>query len=245
MIKKILITGCSQGLGHSLALQFAKKGCHVFAVGRHLEKLEALARQSSLIQAFSADIATTDGRRKIVETVAKDSISIIHNAAILDPMMFVDLSESLWRLHFETNFFAPLLITQQLLPVLKGQRVLHVSSGAANIPLPGLLTYCTTKASLEHATSCLNSELKEREIYFANLRPGMIDTNMQTNLRNTEKSKLPDRQFYIDSKQNNQLLSPDSVAKFVAKVVLETDNNVFCSTSWNVHDERYKEWLNF
>ena len=243
MIKKILITGCAQGLGYSLALQFAKEDCYVFAVGRNLKQLQELTKQSSFIQPIVADITTAHGQQKIIETVGNESLSIVHNAAIAEPMQFANFSENSLRLHFETNYFAPLLITEKLLPLLKGQRVLHISSGAASIPLAGLLPYCATKAAMEHTAQCLNAELNAREIYFANLRPGMIDTPMQSRLRNSSEEVLPNRKFYIDAKQAGQLVSPDKVAKFIAWVMLKTANKTFSDSIWNIHDEKNKEWL--
>jgi benzil reductase ((S)-benzoin forming) len=241
MMKKILITGCTKGLGFSLALQFAKEGCYVFAVGRNIHQLKKLAEQSSFIQTIAADITTIDGRQKITQAVGNEILSIVHNAAIAEPMQFANLSENSLRLHFETNYFAPLLITQQLLPLLKGQRVLHISSGAASIPLAGLLPYCATKAALEHTTQCLNAELNLQEIYFANLRPGMVDTDMQLHLRSSSEAVLPDYKFYIDAKQTGQLVAPEKVAKFVARVMLETDHTTFSNTAWNIHDEKHQK----
>lgn len=232
MIKRLLITGCSHGLGHELALCFSHLNCLVYAVGRNEILLRELGNQSSLIHPIIADIATEDGREKIYKAIDSQPLSIIHNAAMAKPAKFDSLPENLLREHFETNFFAPLLITRQLLSLLKNQRVLHISSGAAHLALPGLMPYCTTKTALEHATMCLNAELNAKEIYFSILNPGMMDTSMAEVFRNSKKESLPDVDFYINAKKENKLVSPRKIADFVAKVILETENTEFSQTKW-------------
>ena len=56
-----LITGTTHGLGHALAVRFAKENYKVYAVGRNKEKLENLAQQSSLIQPVHADVSLPSG----------------------------------------------------------------------------------------------------------------------------------------------------------------------------------------
>lgn len=243
MINRLLITGCTQGLGVALALQFAEAGCYVYAVGRHQQPLLKLVEQSSSIHPIIADITTEVGRQQINEKIDKNKpFSIIHNAAIAEPTQFTNLSESSLRAHFETNCIAPLLITQQLLPFLKkNQRILHISSGAAKIPLSGLLPYCITKSALEHSTHCLNVELNSRGIYCTNLLPGMIDTPMQLRLRNAEEKILPNREFYIEALKEKKLTSPDVVAKFVVKIMLKTNNILFSETSWDIYNAMHHQ----
>jgi NAD(P)-dependent dehydrogenase (short-subunit alcohol dehydrogenase family) len=242
MINNILITGCTHGLGHALTLRFAKAGIKVYAVGRKQKLLQELAQSSSLIHPIMADIATVSGRKTIAERIKKEPLSIIHNAAIAKPCPFASLSEELLREHVETNYLAPLLITQQFLTLLKDQRVLNISSGAASIALPGLMPYCTTKAALEHAGKCLDAELQD--IYFANLRPGMMNTDMQSNLRASDLNNLPNREYYIQVEKNHKLLAPEATAEFIYWVMLKTDNTEFSQNLWNIYDDSYLgRWL--
>lgn len=234
MIKNILITGASQGLGRALAIELAKMNHKIYAVARSESLLMELSQFSDLIIPIVADISQEKDRQDLYKQINKSqNFSIIHNAAIAIPGLFSD--DVLAQQHFATNYFAPLEITRSLLPLLKGQRVLHISSGAADLALPGLLSYCVSKAALERATPCLNAELNSKDIYFANLRPGMIDTNMQAKLRNSEKTKLPDCEFYAEAKNQNKLANPGEVAKFVTSVLLNTSSQVFSQTLWDVN----------
>ncbi len=202
-INNILVTGCGSGLGHAIALRLSRAGCHIYAVGRDKRSLEQLSAASQNIHTITADIATYEGRKTITKLINKNnSLSIIHNAAIAIPGLFNSLSEDNFLKHFEINYFAPMLLTQHILPLLaNGQRVLHITSGSASMALPGLMPYCTSKAALKHATHCLNMELNSQEIYFANLLPGMIVTPIQSSFRNAEEHDLPNKEFYIHSEK--------------------------------------------
>ena len=56
---------------------------------------------------------------------------------------------------------------------------------------------------------------------------------MQAHLRNTSASILPNKQFYINAKEKNQLAHPNDIAKFVIWLMLETDNTTFCGQNWH------------
>ena len=245
MIDALLITGCTQGIGRELACKFSQLGCIVYTVGRDLAALQALEAAHSNIKPIFADIATEVGRTSVVSAMSKQkSFSVIHNASIAKPESFSSMSEALLREHLETNYFAPLLITQQLLPFMtSGQRIMHITSGAANMPLSGLMPYCTSKAAMQLAIQCLNIELNPRGIYCANLGPGMVDTPMQMKFRTTDEQTLPNRQFYINALEKKQLKQPSMVAEFVSWVMLKTEDIIFSKTAWSIDEKSYqKEW---
>lgn len=246
MISRLLITGCSQGLGRALACEFAQLDCSIYAVSRNEHLLNELANTSHQIHPIVADIATSEGRAAIYKQIDKYSpLSIIHNAAIAVPTQFKSLDEALLREHMEINFFAPLLITQELLPLLsQKQRVLNITSGAASLPLSGLMPYCASKTAIQLAMQCLNVELKSRGIFFSNLSPGMVETAMQEELRNSDERTLPNRDFYRSALKEGKLIPPEIVAKFAAWLMLKTKDVDFTEKVWSIYDQsHHSNWL--
>lgn len=239
--KAFLITGATKGIGRALTLKFAKEHCQIYALGRNQALLNEVAAYSQNIHPILADITTIEGRNKIVQTLQNEPyFSIIHNAGMSSSTALSALNEQSLRQHFETNFFAPVLLTQAFLSHLKGQRVLHISSGAALQGRAYKLPYCSSKAAMHRAIESLQAELQEHNIYFANVRPGMVDTPMQEELRS---EPLPTRDFYIRAQKENQLLAPETVAEFVAWLMLRISPERFSQTFWDIHDERYQhEW---
>jgi benzil reductase ((S)-benzoin forming) len=240
-IARLLITGCTRGIGRALACKFSRLGCLVYAVGRDLSLLDDLSQMSPLIRPIQADIATPEGREALYAQIDQaQSLSIIHNAAILMPGQFDVSDETTLLNHIQTNFIAPLLITQRLLPLLTDhQRILHITSGAASHPISGLLPYCATKAAMQMAIQCLNEELKEKGICCGNLRPGMVDTPMQASLRNAKPEDLPSMQTYRSTSASGQLVSPERAAQFAAWVLLKTDDQAFGETLWSIYDDHH------
>lgn len=246
MINTVLITGCTRGLGRELAKNLASKGYCVYAVGRTQDELVSLSQEFPTVVTIHADIASAAGRKLIFDALSdkEASISIIHNASIASPEIFSELSEEMLRQHMETNCIAPLLLTQILLPLLKnGQRILNISSGAASMPLPGLLPYCISKAAIQHAMTCLNKEFNG-EVLFGNIRPGLMDTTMVNDWFELDASKLPQIDYYQQAKDTNQMVSPALAAKFITWVLMNTNNHQFSETAWNIYDEEHHiHWL--
>jgi benzil reductase ((S)-benzoin forming) len=242
MNTSILITGCTHGIGNALTLRFAKAGHKVYSVGRDKKLLEELTN-SNLITPILCDITNETSKEIISKAIQNEkSISIIHNAGIAKPSLITELPADLLRKHFETNLYAPILLTQHLLSFLKkDSRVLHITSAAADLALAGMMPYCASKAALERATHCLNQELNPKEIYFANLRPGIVDTNMQKKLREEDESNLPIRKFYIEAKNNNILIPPEIAAEFIFWVMTRTTNDDFSKTLWNIYELKYRD----
>jgi benzil reductase ((S)-benzoin forming) len=234
----ILITGCTHGLGRELALRFARDNLKVYAVGRNEKLIIALSNDFKNIVPIVADVAKDNGRVAIYESLKNENLSyIIHNAAIATPSMIDTFSEALLKEHFETNFFAPVLLNKMFLSILKkDSRVLHITSLASELSIPGLMPYCISKGALEHMTKCFNAEFNSKGIYFANLRPGMIDTEMQENLRNSNQSDLPCKQMYLNAKSENKLRKPEDVAEFVKWVLCNTENSDFSLKLWDIND---------
>lgn len=246
MINTLLITGCTSGLGYALASKLAQLDCIVYAVGRQQNPLDQLAKISRNIRPIMADIATTEGRLAVSQQVgSQKSLSLIHNAAIARPCQFESMSEAFLREHIETNFLAPLFITKQLLPSLTtGQRILNITSGAANLALPGLMPYCSSKAAMQIATQCLNLEFNSRGIHCANLNPGVMDTEMEKKFRDASEQALPQRQFYINLEKEKKLIDPAIVAEFIAWVLFKTEDAVFSKSLWNIYDkDHHPHWL--
>ena len=207
---------------------------------------------------------------------------LIHNAAILGPLdYFVDTTKTEvsdfnknsgserfdwdgFRAAFAVNVEAPLFLTQDLAPDLRTasqagssslpSRILHISSGAAHNIYPGMGTYCATKAALYSLYQSLKLELEPWGIEVGSVRPGVVDTDMMTNLRQPLDSNISGR--YVDLKNNQPderipgtpppsgaLDIPENVACFLAWVILNSPEKVFSEQEWNISDGWHRsEW---
>ncbi|APF19140.1 short-chain dehydrogenase/reductase SDR [Caldithrix abyssi DSM 13497] len=237
-----LVTGAGSGIGQALAVCLANEySVSVLAVGRRLSKLEQTQKQNpQRISILAADVSTEQGRALIRARVEKDGALnfLIHNAAQLQPvkaLKAVTLNE--WRQHFAVNVEAPLFLTQELLPFLrKGARVLHISSGAAHHAYAGWGAYCTSKAALHMLYQVWNKELNAAEIYVGSLRPGVVNTPMQDEVRLARKEDFPALERFIQLKQEGKLLAPEIVARFICRVLMDTESTQFIEREWDIRE---------
>jgi hypothetical protein len=66
--------------------------------------------------------------------------------------------------------------------------------------------------------------------------PGIIDTDMQALIRGTDAMDEKKRQYFVQLKKNNQLLTTAVVADYLIKLLLDTDVETFVSKEWDIYE---------
>ncbi|WP_396153848.1 SDR family oxidoreductase [Flavobacterium sp.] len=205
-MKKIaLITGASKGLGFETALQLGKKGFTVIVTARtQLKSDEAATKlKTKDIDALGVQLDVNNSKditnlvSFLTERFGKLDV-LINNAGVqLDFPGFMPgnstetVSMEILKQTFETNFFAPIALTQQLLPLLKKSdagRIVNVSSimgslalhADAGSPIYGikLLAYNSSKTALNQFTLHLAEALKDTLIKVNSAHPGWVKTDL-------------------------------------------------------------------
>ncbi len=205
-MKKIaLITGASKGLGFETALQLGKKGFTVIVTARTQQKSDEAATKLKTkdIDALGVQLDVNSSKditnlvSFLTERFGKLDI-LVNNAGVqLDFPGFMPgnstetVSMEILKQTFETNFFAPIALTQQLLPLLKKSdagRIVNVSSimgslalhADAGSPIYGikLLAYNSSKTALNQFTLHLAEALKDTLIKVNSAHPGWVKTDL-------------------------------------------------------------------
>jgi NAD(P)-dependent dehydrogenase (short-subunit alcohol dehydrogenase family) len=202
--KKIaLITGANKGLGLEMAKQLGQKGVTVILAARDPRKGEAAAAdlraQGLDVQFLKLDVTNTADHQAAAAFVSQKFGRLdilINNAGIATEGFQVKVSatsaDSL-RSTFETNFFAPVALTQALLPLLlksDAGRIVNMSSILGSQTLHAdpsspiydakALSYDASKAALNSFTIHLAYELKDTKIKVNSAHPGWVKTDMGT-----------------------------------------------------------------
>jgi NAD(P)-dependent dehydrogenase (short-subunit alcohol dehydrogenase family) len=204
LFKSIVITGASQGLGRALALEFTKKGSHVFLIARGAEPLnmliEEIRRDGGVAFGYVGDVANKNDIYPIAAQAAEligPVDLLINNASTLGtvpmPLLLDTDCEDLSRT-LETNLVGPFRLTKALLgPMLirnKGT-VLNISSDAAISAYPNWGAYGTSKAALDHLTRVWAEEFTGTGVRFLSVDPGEMDTKMHLDaLPESDRSSL-------------------------------------------------------
>mgnify|MGYP001557335311 FL=1 len=94
------------------------------------------------------------------------------------------------------------------------RKVLNISSGLGRRAMASQAAYCAAKAGMDHFTRCvaLDEALKPNGAAVCSLAPGVIDTDMQAQLRGADAMAFPDQGSFARLKANDQLSSPDEAA---------------------------------
>ncbi len=247
MSKTIVVTGASSGIGYALAQHLANAGHKVIAVGRNGAALAKLSQAApDRIIPVVADITNGDDLTKIKDALSPDDkgIYLVHNAGVAIPALLKDMTKESWDQHMAVNATAPVFITKLLLPHLKdGGRVLNVSTGLAHFPMAGFSAYGVSKAALYMMKEFFNAELHDQGIMLGSAMPGVVDTPIQDQIRSKSVAEFPSVGLFKAFKEKNELLDPMTAAKFLAWLLLQTNNEEFCKDDWRIDKgDHQKYW---
>jgi NAD(P)-dependent dehydrogenase (short-subunit alcohol dehydrogenase family) len=124
---------------------------------------------------------------------------------------------------------APMLLSAAFLGATESwplpRKVLNISSGLGRRPMASQAAYCAAKAGMDHFTRCLALEeaLTPHGAKVCSLAPGVIDTDMQVQLRGADAAAFPDRARFEQLKSGDQLDSPASAARKVLAYLARPD----------------------
>jgi len=195
--KVVLITGASSGFGRLIAETLARKKFTVFATMRSVNnrnagvarELQELARRENLhLQVLELDVTQDVSVEQAVSAVLAKSgrVDVLVNNAgygILDLSETVTTAQA--QRQMDVNFFGVLRMNRAVLPTMKRQGsglLLHVSSGAGRLAIPGMGLYCASKFALEALAETYRYELASQGIDSVILEPGAHATQAMDKL---------------------------------------------------------------
>lgn len=224
---KAILTGHSRGLGAAIGAELLARGIPVLGLARRANP-DLGARFAQLLQQQELDLGDTAA---LGDWLAGDSLSafvgdartvlLLNNAGIVQPVGPAALQDpALVAQAVSLNVAAPLMMTAAVARMAAAEkRILHVSSGAARQPYPGWSVYCATKAALDHhARSTVLDGVAGMRI--CSLAPGVIDTDMQAEIRDTGSERFPLRERFVALKREGQLTSPEECARRLVDFLL-------------------------
>jgi benzil reductase ((S)-benzoin forming) len=238
-MRYVIVTGTSQGLGEAIATQLLEENTTVISISRRENKeLTKLAEQNNSNCIFHSvdlqDVHNLETRfSEVFSSIEEDKVSSIHlinNAGTVAPMNPIEKAESeLLIMNVQINLIAPMILTSTFMKHTKDwkvdKRVISISSGAGKNPYFGWGAYCTTKAGVNMFTQCVATEEVEKEypVKTVAFAPGVVDTNMQAQIRETNKEDFINLERFIALKEEGKLLSPEYVAKAIRNLLETAD----------------------
>jgi benzil reductase ((S)-benzoin forming) len=228
-MRNVIVTGVSHGLGEALALELLARDAHVLGIGRSSSPRLAGGRYRFL----RCDLAQASMLPAVIEpafhAIASErppGVCLINNAATIEPVGVLGTTEADQIVtSIAVNLVSPVVLASLFCRAFPHdameRRIINVSSGAAQSTLPGEALYCIAKAGLEMLTRSLAAEHASSRFRAITLRPGVIDTPMQSFARSQSKQRLPSVDLFKGFHAGGQLVPPEVVArKVVERLVL-------------------------
>ena len=239
--KLYIVTGASRGMGLAMARQLIAPGHRLLCISRKRnDALQAEADAAGCaLQQWAMDLAeplpVAQALQAWLMTQTPGEVELaclINNAGVITPPGPVDgvglaeLSNAL-RVGLE----ATVLLTAAFLHASAGwpadRRVLNISSGLGRRAMAGSAPYCAAKAGMDNFSRAValdeQAQHGARGARIVSLAPGIIDTDMQAQLRGGDPSRFPDQPRFASFKSEGQLDSPDSAATKVLRYLARAD----------------------
>lgn len=226
MSKVALITGASRGIGHEIAFELAKSGISIAAnyyssddkAEQLLFKIKQINQNAQIYKAdVSNETEVHDMIHKITEELGEIDI-LVNNAGISQIGLFTDMTSSERDRMISVNLIGAMNVTKAVLPSMihyKRGSIINISSMWGEVGASCEVVYSASKAGLIGFTKALAKELGPSGISVNCISPGVIDTEMNSELSDDDMNGL------ISDIPLKRIGTPEDVAKAVKFFISE------------------------
>lgn len=154
-----------------------------------------------------------------------EKLVLINNAGVVGDIGYVGegMPNERFEFVFDVNVIVPAMLMNTFLEVYREQQaqkvVVNISSGAGKYPVDGWASYCASKAAIDMLSQTVQLEQDKRgtgvKIYA--LSPGVVDTHMQSQIRESDASRFSTVEKFRQYKANDELSSPEQVARKISQ----------------------------
>lgn len=248
--KVILLTGASRGVGHAVAKFLIQAPAHnkVILASRTVPPLEELKSIAPDRVDFSAgDLSDPAVIKKAIDLAIEkfgrlDGL-ILNHGTLGNVKRLSELEIEDWQDCFQTNFFSAAYAAKCAIPELRKSqgRIIITSSGAATNGYTGWGIYGATKAAQNHLA--LTLKVEEPSITTIAIRPGMVDTEMQRQIREVHNTNMDpnDMKKFTSAFEDGKLVKPEQCGHVIARLAEDAPSELSGQMlSWN--DTKLEEY---
>lgn len=228
-----VLTGGSRGMGLALAQQLLKADAHLLTLARQPSaELEGTAQATGArLEQWAVDLVepapAAERLRAWLQALPAQgyaSATLINNAGVVTDLGALEHASSAGLSRaLRVDLEAALLLTAAFLQGTQGwaapRKVLNISSGLGRRAMAGSASYCAAKAGMDHFSRAVALEQAQlpNGARIVSLAPGIIDTDMQRELRSANPARFPEQASFAGWHAAGQLMSPhDAAAKVLA-----------------------------
>jgi len=224
-----IVTGSSRGMGAAIARRLTAPDHRVIGIARRAGPATAGLEQ------WQHDLAQPlEAAEQLQAWLAAQapfaSATLINNAGVISPpgpveqASLAELSNAI-RVGLEATLLLSAAFLSATRPWGVPLKILNISSGLGRRAMAGSAPYCAAKAGMDNlsASMALDEAQRPDGARIVSLAPGVIDTDMQLQLRSAAPAGFPERQRFIDFKATGALMSPDEAAAKILAYLKRAD----------------------
>lgn len=185
-MKKILITGCSSGIGYHVAKGLKQRAYEVIVTARKEDDIQALETEgfTCLQLDYAVSSSVQHCADKLQQLVGDDLFAVFHNGAYGQPGAVEDLTRTTIEKQFAANVFGWMELNNRLIPHMRVRnqgRIIFNSSVLGFVSLPFRGAYNASKYAIEGFADTLRLELSDTNIKVSLIEPGPIESRFRPN----------------------------------------------------------------
>jgi len=198
--KIAIITGASQGIGKTIALELSKIGAFVYCISRNKKAIDSVVdtikKNSGKAASYACDISDSDNFKKIVKNIIdkhKKIDILVNNAGVTDDAILMRMSSEQWDHVVDTNLKGAFTCIKSVLRYMmknKYGRIINITSIVGLTGNAGQANYAASKAGLIGMTKSIAKEVASRGITANCIAPGWIKTSMTDSLSEDVKNQF-------------------------------------------------------
>jgi len=229
MMRNVLVTGGSRGIGLAISRRLASAGYHVIAVARReSETLRAATSEPSegRLTFRPFDLSEIDAIPSFTKGLRDEFGAIyglVNNAGIGTEGLLATMHNSQIDALLRLNVLSPVILTKYIVRQMMADgagRIINMSSIIATTGYNGLSVYGATKAAATGFTRSLAREVGKLGITVNAIAPGFIDTELTENLPEQARNRIAGRSAL------RRLPECDDVARMVEYLLGEGGRNI-------------------
>ena len=229
----VIITGTSRGIGKALAELYLSRNVNVIGISR------TSTIEHPNYTHIECDLSSKQNIKTVKLPMINQAFAFIHNAGILGEVgRFSELTESSHEEVMQVNFHAGVELLHLLIKNCDNTEItaVFVSSGAGKRPIASWASYCASKAAVDLFLETVQAEENEKNDSYLrvySVSPGVVDTEMQSTIRNVNPERFSSIDRFKQLKENNGLRTAEDVAISISKLIQHKPET---KVLWNIDE---------